>query len=686
MSATRGRAMANLAIFLAAIATIGIVVNVLAAESRLRLRVDATRTRAYSLSDQTRRLLAGLEGDWRIVLVMSPRGMDQALLRQAEEVLDRYRQASPRITVEQIDPSDPRSLDRYESLLTELRATYRTQIDQYDSAIAAARRAMQEYGVFLQQQAGALSGLHSESVREQVDPFLRSIPLRTRQVQQVEAELEKSLRVDQSRPVGDYEAAGSVLVLALGQWAQELHQVARVLGTWRDDAASEQVARQFAASNREAYDEQVAALTEAADPLKHMPPLDLSRIGRSLEAGETAIVSGPPGAAVIPPGQLFAQLNVRQHAEGQVAFDQRFRGEQAISAAIRSLRSGGKMPVVFLVHGGEESMLSRRASNVDFSGAAEMLRAGRYEVREWNVAGSARPTPPADRAVVWIVVPPPITQRRSSAIGEAEQALIVAADGLIADGQPVLLSLTPSALAATGRSDPWAKLAAPFGVTADTSRVIYESVRDQQGSLVTQRVLHLSEFAGDTPIARAVHGLGASFDLAVPLRAESDSAPSADVRRDVVAAVEPGPNRWLEPRWIERPDLLDEPDASQRYREAIPIVVAAERRNPLRPGAQRLLLAGSGGWLLSYLADAVVSVGGDRMVLVNPGNYELLLAGVAWLAGADEMIAASPVSRQVARLEEISPAAQNGWRITAILLLPLGWLGLGLVVYAVRRR
>ncbi len=690
VTVTRRRAMANLAIFLAAIATIGVVVNVLAADSRLRLRVDATRTRAYSLSDQTGMLLAGLDGDWRIVLVMSSRGMDQALLRQAEEVLDRYRQASPRITVERIDPSDPRSLDRYESLLTELRATYRPQIDQYDSAIAAARRAMQEYGVFLQQQAGALSELRraagSEAVRQQVDPLLRSIPLRTRQVQQVEAELEKSLRVDESRPVGDYEAAGSVLVLALGQWAQELHQVARVLGAWRDDAASEPAARLFAASNREAYDGQVAALTGAADPLKHMPALELSRIGRSLEAGETAIVSGPPGAAVIPPGQLFAQLNVRQRAGGTVAFDQRFRGEQAISSAIRSLRSGGKMPAVFLVHGGEESMLSRRASNVDFSGAAEMLRASRYEVREWNVAGSARPTPPADRPVVWIVVPPPITQRRSSAIGEAEQALIGAAGQLIADGQPVLLSLTPSALAATGRGDPWAKLGAPFGVTADTARVIYESVRDQQGNLVTQRVLQLTEFAGDTPIAQAVHGLGASFDLPVPLRVERDPAPPADVRRDVVAAIEPGPNRWLEPRWIDRPDSLDEPDASQRYSEAIPIVVAAERRNPVRPGAQRLLFVGSGGWLLSYLSDAVVSVGGDRMVLVNPGNYELLLAGVAWLAGADDMIGASPVSRQVARLEEISPAAQNGWRVTAILLLPLGWLGLGLAVWTVRRR
>jgi hypothetical protein len=685
---SRRRAAVNLAVFLASVATIGVVANVLASDGRLRLRVDATRTRAYSLSEQTRRLLAGLEGDWRIVLVMGSRGMDQATLRQAEEVLDRYRQASPRIAVERIDPSDPRSLDRYESLLAELRGSYRPRIDEYDAAIAAARRAVQGYGVFLQQQSGALAALRraaeAESVRQQVDPFLRAMPLRQRQVQQVEAELEKSLRIDESRPVADYEAAVSVLVLAMGQWGQEVQQALRVMTAWRDDAASDPAARQFAGEARGDYEAQVAALVGAADPLKHLPPLELSRIGRSLEAGETAIVSGPPGAAVIPPDQLFARLNPRARAEGDVAFDQRFRGEQAISSAIRSLLAGGKMPVVYLVHGGEEPMLARRSGNLDFSGAADMLRAGRYEVREWNVAGSARPAPPEDRPAVWIVVPPPVTQRRSSAIGEAEQALLNAAAQLIADGQPVLLNLAPSALALTGRSDPWPKVAAPFGIGADTGRVIFESLRDAEGNRVTQPVLQIEDPAGGHPISTAVQGLAASFHLPVALRVEGDAGSGA--RRDVVVAVPPGEGRWLEDRWTERPDALGEPDASRRFAEALPIVIAAERRNPVRAGAQRLLVVGSGTWLLSALADAAVAVGGDRMVLMNPGNYELLLAGTAWLAGADEMIAASPVSRQVARLEGMSPAALGAWRAGALLLLPMGWMGLGLVIWSVRRR
>ena len=62
--------------------TIAVVVNVLAAEPALRWRFDATKTRAYSLSAQTRRLLAELDGQWTIALVLDRGAMDPAVLRQ----------------------------------------------------------------------------------------------------------------------------------------------------------------------------------------------------------------------------------------------------------------------------------------------------------------------------------------------------------------------------------------------------------------------------------------------------------------------------------------------------------------------------------------------------------------------------------------------------------------------------
>ena len=51
----------------------------------------------------------------------------------------------------------------------------------------------------------------------------------------------------------------------------------------------------------------------------------------------------------------------------------------------------------------------------------------------------------------------------------------------------------------------------------------------------------------------------------------------------------------------------------------IPVVIAAER------GEQRVIVIGSGGWMLTRIADAVTPIGGGRMALMHPGNLELLI-------------------------------------------------------------
>ena len=55
---------ANLLVFLVALLVLAIVVNYFAGRPELRLSVDATKTRAYSLSSQSKSLLDGLDGVW----------------------------------------------------------------------------------------------------------------------------------------------------------------------------------------------------------------------------------------------------------------------------------------------------------------------------------------------------------------------------------------------------------------------------------------------------------------------------------------------------------------------------------------------------------------------------------------------------------------------------------------------
>ena len=216
---------------------------------------------------------------------------------------------------------------------------------------------------------------------------------------------------------------------------------------------------------------------------------------------------------------------------------------------------------------------------------------------------------------------------------------------------------------------------------------MFESARDRAGKAITLRVIQLSDYPPGSAIGSAVHGLQTVFDLPLVITLDDASGSAApDVNRVVVLAVEPGKDRWLEADWMLNPDSLDEPTDDQRFDKPAPLVVAAWRRNPVEAGEQRILVVGSGGWLLSYLADVVVPVGGDRMVLVNPGNFELLMAGITWLAGDDDRIASSPVSRQVARLEGVTKSVQSLWRWVALAILPGGCLALGIFVWTVRRQ
>ena len=670
----------NLALFLVGIIVIAVVVNFFAARPSLRLRLDATKTRAYSLTEQTRGMLADLQGDWTVAMVMVQENIDLAVRRQVDEVLKRYAQASQHISVVYIDPTDPQSLDEYEQLLTRLRSLYTDRVAEYDQALRQGRAAADSFSVFLQQQTGGLGSLRQsldaeDSSREEIEQLLSVLALRLQQTEQVTQELDRAMRFDDSRPLPDYEAARSVLAAALGGWAQEQFRIVQMFDRWRQGADADPGVRRFAAQQRESYDLQAQTLAMAADPLTQLPPLELARVGRALEQGDAAIVLGPRSAAVIPSQQIFPRMNLRVTGTGDVAFDLRFRGEQVISAAIRALREA-YLPMVIFVHAQGESMLRRRDRNVDLVGAASVLEASRYPVQEWIVGQSDRPSPPQDQPVVWVVVPPPT--RSSIEPAKSEQDLIDAVGELLADGEAVMLNVYPSRLPKFGRPDPWHQVPRPFGLEADTAHVVFEQVRVSRTEISRERGQVLRDFPADHPIARALHGQQMYVALPVPIRV-SDEVPSG-VQHHAVAHIAPSANRWLEEDWAVDPQDLDDPKPEEQFAEPVPIVVAAQRDE------QRFMVVGSGGWMLSYIADAVIPLGGDRVALANPGNHELLLASAAWLAGMDDLIAPSPVSQQVARLDGITPQVQRRWRWIVLAGMPGCYLLLGVLVWQVRRR
>ncbi len=78
-------------------------------------RADWTRARIYSLSEQTKKILAGLQAPVRVTVFMTPR--QSRLLPEVKELLIRYQALSPKIEVEYLDPE--RNPARAEALIQE---------------------------------------------------------------------------------------------------------------------------------------------------------------------------------------------------------------------------------------------------------------------------------------------------------------------------------------------------------------------------------------------------------------------------------------------------------------------------------------------------------------------------------------------------------------------------------------
>jgi hypothetical protein len=116
----------------------------------------------------------------------------------------------------------------------------------------------------------------------------------------------------------------------------------------------------------------------------------------------------------------------------------------------------------------------------------------------------------------------------------------------------------------------------------------------------------------------------------------------------VVVGIEPAAERWIEDDW--RRDLKGRMEApeSKRFAAEVPVVLVSD--------APRAMLVGSPTWMTTAVADSADALGGGRIALRNPGNRDLLVNAVAWLAGRDDLLAGSGAGREVGRLPRLSRA------------------------------
>ncbi len=647
----------------------------------VRGTADMTKSRAYTLAEGTEQLLGGLEGDWQIAVLLSGTSAEPAVVRQVDEVLARIA-ATPtrggRITTSRVDPGNPADAARYEAVLEAVQARDAAALARHAAAITAGRAVFDRLARLAVAQAPVVAEIigalePNSPDRAELEPLRAAFAQLGAQKRGFDRSFDELRTATDARPFPDEARAAAALAANMKHWSEQLLGVARALGQRASEPVNLPAYAKWLEEAPPLYQAMARELRTAQDQLEQLPKLYGTEVGAALAAGDAAIIIGPDGIATIPAWQLVGGV---AGGRGAIAFDRRFRGEQAIASALRAMRSGG-LPIAVFVHSGAPGMLRPAPDHLDFAAAVDALRSMRIESREWVPGDSPEPIAPADHPLVWIVVPP--IDRDALEESPRERELLAAARRIVSRGDPVLLSVGPSLLPVLGQQDPWAALLRDAGVAAQTGRTVLEVVPTGPGRAETVAVQEMADAPADHPLAQAVDGQRLRLDRPVPV----EIAPGA--RAATIFAVEPAAERWIENDWRRDIKGRTESPESKRFTAPVPVVVAVARAAAPPRGDQRMVLVGSPTWLLTTVADAADQLGGGRVALRNPGNRDLLVNAVAWLAGRADLLTGAGAGREVDRLPRLAPRTRALVGATQAFGVPALLAALGTFVVLRRR-
>jgi ABC-2 type transport system permease protein len=679
-----GRAMLGLegALFVVATLAATVACTALLSTPALRIEADATKTRAYSLAPSTETLLGSLEGAWSVLLFVDAAKADKAVLRQIDEVLERFGEANPSIDARRIDPSDPSSSGAFEQALSKLVSSRAGDLARIEQEVA---RGLAVFQSFRSESASQPAGLRAAAQQLPADSATRrtieQVAAMFAQVatdgEQFRAKVVELTKTSAARPLPDLEGARSALAQGFRVWGDQLASAATLFADWRGEATIPAPVRSVLSARIAPFESLATRMAESRQALEALPALEIDQLGRALVEGEAAVVAGGGRLAVIPAWRIFPR-SLAVEGEGRVSYSWSFRGEEVLAGAIRSL-SAGSMPEVVFVHGERDSLLRAKQDHSDLTAVADSLRSAGFGVSEWTPGRGERPAKTAGRTQVFVVLP--ALRRGQLDLSREEKLLVAEARQLVAEGAPVLVTAGRSMLQVLGQPDPWKDLLAPFGIDADAARVVLELSAGEDGAPTVVPWQLIDEAPPPSAVAPRIRGRAVLFNQ--PMRVVvQDPLPTGVT---VVPAVEVAPSaeRWLADDWRGDGDGVREVPAAKRFAEPLPVAVLAERRSAAE--SQRAALVASGGWMLTSVADLSEDLGGGRTALQNPGNRELLLALVSWLAGREDLLDAGLSGREVARVEGLDGRARLAWIVALLAVLGAGPLAGGAVVVARRR-
>ena len=699
-AARRTKAALQAAVLIVA-ATLTLVVLNVVLDGKLP-RYDATSTGEHRLAPRTLRMLDRLDGEYRVVLAVNPRRVDAGALRQVSDVLDSLVHSGAPVTSSTIDTSSAAGLDEYSVLIDELVARDRGEIDRQVALIADAADALDMAASFA---AGPLSD-ELLKARDAFDPslavaqqdrlYFQTRAAEARNAARDLARVAEAVRAAASEPdttlgVPRVDAARNALLPTLESTTSQLTALASEIRAIADmdtmPPIAVDIARPLAAAI-EAHRDETALAYDALSRLKRP---DVLRIADVLEAGDAAIIVGPPdtGLTAVDLGMLFPS-ELELEALGLGIGDVRPRAEELFASAIGALAIPNK-PIVVLLHGEASPILD--AAPV-FSYIRARLASRGIDMVEWPVViqeehpDLTRLDPARARPVVYLTFGPDSSASNPQVPElngpERVNRYARAVRALVDSGERIIFSINMSVLPGYGTGDPAVAMLGGFGITADSARpILHDTLGTGQGRTVDSDITLIASDT-DHVLASGLRGLRIMMPWPIPLRIDDGASAW------VIAEVGGGAGTWAESEWLEfwrvpreHRHLLPNPPKFDATRDddqgPWPVIVAAERTDTMFEGTQRIVVVGSNSWHVNPVVAASTMIQGVRRP-TNPGNAELLEAAIYWLVGLDDLIAQSVDAQTVPTIKPLSASQRSGltWLVIAglpgfVLLSGLVW-------------
>lgn len=672
----------------AVLAAVGLTILVNWIAARQYVRMDLTQSGSYSLSAQTEAVLNKLQAEYRLVTLI-PRGSNTdeqtaLMYRQVNDLVDVYGRFSDHVTIEHLDPRS--DISQAESLNTAIAEAFEDELAPVIQAIHEGQSALEQVTPINDKLGAVLTaGVNDDpnTPETSAQKLFRAAATRCVQFKQTAEQAEQKTNELMDQVLVNYagikEQFQSVLLdfdAMLGVFVQSGDRLNRSPDI--NDADKERLL--------EALDLAGQAQAVLSEPLKKMDAAEdaprFHQVLYGLTGGASVVVLGPNQVKVLPVSEMWRQD--RRDLEQTGEAKPQYLIEEKLTGALLSMTIK-QPPLVVFVLSGTGAAIGPRGH---YNNVAQRLENSEFSVTQWNPIGQVtsmgRPTPPLPRPeaepgqkTVWIVLPTP---------GQSGNPMMMAANprqqiaNLLkeridaGDSAMVMLGADPSAT--FGLANPITDYLASWGITVQTDRLILEEVPQANRRSITSLQFLVDTWPSALPITTALNGMQAMFQIASPIITSDDKGATHDPLIELT-----GDKLWTHTD-LSSPEAVqsatfDEANSAKSY-----TIATASQKD-----GKRLITVAEQVWAsdevtgLGLLGPGTAELTGAAV----PGNSELFVNSVFWLAGLEDLIAASPRSQDVPRIQPMTEQAYRWHQVLLLAGLPLASLGLGLGVWWRRR-